>query len=121
MPRVGKGINSTYPVENMIAAVEAVREGASIREASAKFGVPRSTLGDRITGRIAVEARPGKDPVIPIDIEDKMVEKAFSCANQGFGVSKKNVNSKGWESLSFARTEEQFHEGHSRKGMVERL
>lgn len=94
MPRVGKGINSTYPVENMIAAVEAVREGASIREASAKFGVPRSTLGDRITGRIAVEARPGKDPVIPIDIEDKMVEKAFSCANQGFGVSKKTLTAR---------------------------
>ena len=37
MPRVAKGVHSTYPVENMIAAVEAVREGASIREASSKF------------------------------------------------------------------------------------
>ena len=89
MPRVAKGIHSTYPVENMIAAVEAVREGASIREASSKFGVPRSTLGDRMTGRIAVEARPGHSPIIPIEIENRMVEKAVSCANQGFGVSKK--------------------------------
>ena len=39
LPRVAKGINSTYPVENMISAVEAMREGASIRETSAKFGV----------------------------------------------------------------------------------
>ena len=94
MPRVAKGVHSTYPVENMIAAVEAVREGASIREASSKFGVPRSTLGDRMTGRIAVEARPGHSPIIPIEIENRMVEKAVSCANQGFGVSKKTLTAR---------------------------
>lgn len=91
MTRVSKGLKATYPIENMIGAVEAVRAGSSVREAAAKYGVPKSTLGDRISGRIDVEARPGRAPVIPKDIEDAMVSKAMSRADQGFGLSKRTM------------------------------
>ena len=88
MTRVSKGLKATYPIENMIGAVEAVRAGSSVREAAAKYGVPKSTLGDCISGRIDVEARPGRAPVIPKDIEDAMVSKAMSCAIKGLACLK---------------------------------
>ena len=91
MTRVSKGLKGTYPVENMIEAVEAVRAGASIREAASKYGVPRSTLGDRVSGRIDLNARPGRDPVFPKEVEDSMVGKAMSRADQGFGLSKRTM------------------------------
>ncbi|MES9884386.1 MAG: helix-turn-helix domain-containing protein [Sedimenticola sp.] len=94
MTRVSKGINSTYPAENMLKAVAAVNGGLSIRQAATKYGVPRSSLGDRMSGRTAPAARPGKAPVIPKEIESQMVTKAMTLAEQGFGVSKRNLSSR---------------------------
>ena len=39
--------------EAMVAAMEAVRNGAAIKRAAVDHGVPRSTLQDRIGGRVA--------------------------------------------------------------------
>lgn len=94
MTRVSKGINSSYSTEKMLLAVDAVKSGLSIRKAAEKYGVPRSSLGDRISGRIAPDARPGKMPVIPAEVESAMVEKAMSLADQGFGVSKKQLTAR---------------------------
>ena len=77
-----------YSPENMIEAVDAVRAGASVREATAKNVVRRSTLGDRVSGRFDVSKRPVRAPIMPKEMEDSMVAKAMSWADQGFGVSK---------------------------------
>ena len=61
------------------------------KKAVAKYGVPKSTLGDRTSGKIEVDARPGKAPVIPKEVEDSMVSKAISGADQGFGLSKRTM------------------------------
>ena len=81
-------LKASYLVENMI---EAVRTGISIHEAASKYGVPRSTLGDSVNGQIYLTARPGRDPVFPKEVEDSMVVKAMSRADQGFGLSKRTM------------------------------
>ena len=91
MTRLSKGLKATYPIENMLEAVEAVSAWASVREAAAKYGVPKSTLGDRISRRIDVDARPGKAPVIPKEVEVSMVSKAMSRADKGFRLSKRKM------------------------------
>ena len=46
---------------------------------------------DRVSGRIDIEAKPGKSTVIPREIENAMVAKALSRADQGFGLSKRTM------------------------------
>ena len=47
----------------MDKAITSVERGeVSIRKASVLFDVPRSTLHDRITGKVAFEAKPGPTP-----------------------------------------------------------
>ena len=91
MTRVSKGLKATYPIENMLEAVEAISAWAPVREAAARYGVPKSTLGDRISGRIDVDARPGKVPVILKEAEDSMISKVMSRADQGLGLSKRTM------------------------------
>ena len=70
----------------MEEAMRAVREdGASVREASERFGVKRSTLHDRLKGRSDVIGRP---PVIPKQLEDLVEAYACKMADVGFGLSK---------------------------------
>ncbi|CAC5407325.1 unnamed protein product [Mytilus coruscus] len=77
----------------MVNALQAVRsEGKmSIREASVQFDVPKSTLADRISGKYSVDTKSGKKPVIPGDVETKMVNKVMGLAEQGFGVSRRQM------------------------------
>ena len=42
----------SYDSSGVLKALEAVHQGMSIREAAARFGVPKSTLGDRASGRV---------------------------------------------------------------------
>ena len=78
----------------MLAAVEAVRNGMSIRKAAETHGVPRSSLGDRVSGKVAPETRPGKAPVIPLELENQMVDKSLKLADQGFGLSKRKLTAR---------------------------
>ena len=48
-----------YNRQDLENAVKAVETGDSIRQASAKYGIPRSTIGDRISGRFDI-----KEPVV---------------------------------------------------------
>ena len=43
----------------MLAVSEAVRRGCSIKQAALERGVPRTTLYDRHTGRVAHGTNPG--------------------------------------------------------------
>ena len=42
----------SWSEEAMAFAVEAVQEKKTIREAAAAYHVPRSTIGDRVSGRV---------------------------------------------------------------------
>lgn len=78
----GRAINTCDP-DKMKKAVEAVRqENMTIRKAAVKFGVKKSTLADRVNekhGNIQ-----GGQTVIPVEIENIMVDRLLLCAEWGF-------------------------------------
>ena len=75
----------------MLAAVEAVRNGVTIRKAAADFNVPKSTLGDRITGRIEHGDKSGPDPIISAEDERKLAAYLIDVSKQGYRKSKEII------------------------------
>lgn len=94
MPRKGKGIYVKYDRKKIDDAVSAVKAGMSYRKAAAQFGIPKSTIRDRITGRVEEGANLGRPPVIPESVESEFVDKVLNCAEKGFGLSRRQMLNK---------------------------
>jgi len=59
----------------MVQAVEAVKSGAmSIRVAATKYGIPKSTLGDKMSGRSYLDTNIGRRPALSEAVENKIVD-----------------------------------------------
>jgi hypothetical protein len=62
-----------YSKEN---AVKSVKDGIYSRQkASQVFGVPKTTIIDHVSGRIELTSKPGRKPVIPLEIENAVPQK----------------------------------------------
>ena len=78
----------------MQLAEEAVKtkEIPSIRAAAKAYGVPRSTLGDRLSGRVRVlsdgSTRPGPNTVLTKEEEDRFVKYCLGMSKMGFGLTR---------------------------------
>lgn len=75
----------------MLAALEAIRNGTSIKRAALEHGVPRSTLQDRHHRRVVHGTNPGPQPYL-----DKAEEKEFSdflvvVGQIGYGKTRRQV------------------------------
>ena len=76
--------------EQMSLAVEAVRSGEmGVRRAHQEFGVPKSTLHDRISGKVQEGAVSG--PQAYLTKEDSLVHFLVECAQFGFPRTRKQV------------------------------
>ena len=65
-------------------AVEAcVNEGMSIRQAAFHFGVPKSTLGDRMSGRVVPCSTSGPKTYLSPEEETELVKFLLRCAAIG--------------------------------------
>ena len=73
-------------MSNAIAAVK--DRTMSIRQASNQFGIPKSTLGDRISGRLEEGATPGKKPVLPVEVESAIANKIKEAGKMRFGITR---------------------------------
>ena len=79
-----------YDETNMHDAVEAVKSGTlSARQAAHVYNVPRSSIGNFITGRSVRGASLGRPPAISRDIEHNLVEATQTAASNGFGINRK--------------------------------
>jgi hypothetical protein len=76
--------------EAMSCAVVAVKAGMSIRKAAIQYSVPKSTLSDRTTGKIAEGAKWGRESFIQRSTEQEMIDAAKDRADMGVGFSKSN-------------------------------
>lgn len=95
MPRKNKNKYQQYNSDDLKAAVEAVRtKQMSVRAAATTYGVPKTTISDRITHRVDDDVKNGRPPLIPIDIEKGMVNKILYAADKGFGLTRSQVISK---------------------------
>ena len=67
----------------MKKAIEAVETGESgVNIAALDFGVPKSTLKDRISGRVSHGRKPGPKPYLTPGEEKELAEFVKSCAIQ---------------------------------------
>ena len=69
---------------NMQKAMEAVEMGGTIRMAAEKFSVPRSSLHDRVSGRVQHGKQAGKPPYLTLEEEEEVVKFLIKCANIGY-------------------------------------
>ncbi|CAC5426498.1 unnamed protein product [Mytilus coruscus] len=82
MPRIGKHIFSQYGPEPMVNVLQAVSScDIPIKEASVQFG-------DRESRKYFVDTNTGKKPS---DVEKQMVTKVMDLAEQGFGISSRQM------------------------------
>lgn len=75
----------------MEKAVEAVQKGNSLRKTAEMYNVPRSTLHDRVTGKIPVDGQPGRQPYLSVDEEEELVCFLLKCASIGYAHTRKEV------------------------------
>lgn len=72
--------------KTLVQALDELKYGKiSFCQASAKYGIPKSTLSDYATGKIQVGRRPGPQPVLTRDEEKRLVEWAVEMAKIGYG------------------------------------
>jgi len=53
-----------WPKKSMVTAIKAVTQGCSIKRAAMEHGIPRTTLQDRINGRVQHGISPGPKPYL---------------------------------------------------------
>ena len=78
--------------ENMSRAVSAVLvSGISIRKAALMYDIPKSTLGDRISGRVLEGNQSGPMRYLSIEEEEELVSFIEGCAKIGYAKTVKEI------------------------------
>lgn len=86
----GKYVQHNY--EHMAEAVKAVKAGEmSVRLAAERYGLPKSTLYDRVSGRFDLDTKPGRKPVLDTATEDQILKNVTENAEKGFGLSRQQL------------------------------
>ena len=89
MPRKSKDIYLKYKHEALVDAIQAIQTGNVLWKASKTFCIPKSTLVGHVKGKVS--GSPGKNPFIPIEMENLIVEKVLKLAEEVLGISKKHM------------------------------
>jgi hypothetical protein len=89
MPNKTKGIRCQYDQKDLERAVASVKaKRLSITQAAKEFSIPKSTIADRISGRVHEGSTPGKQPVFPLEVENQISDKIKAAARQVFGITR---------------------------------
>ena len=87
--RAGKRIQ--WSEESMTGAMKAVVEGSSIAGAAREHGVPRTTLQDRVLGKVTHGTKPGPKRYLNEAEEKKLSEFLVETAALGYGRSRGEI------------------------------
>lgn len=80
-----------YSDEHVLKAIDAVRKGASQFAAAKKYGIPRSTLFNKFSGKTPIGKTSGPGTVLSTK-EEELIEKWLLClADRGFPVVKQQL------------------------------
>lgn len=83
--------NKKYTEQQLLSAVQAVKNGSTQCAAAKKFSIPRSTLFNKITGKTLMGKKPGPRTVL-LPEEEQTIEKwVFRLAVRGFPVTKRQL------------------------------
>ena len=77
----------------MITAMEAVQTGTafSINQAARDYGVPPSTLKDRLSGRVIHGTKPGPRPYLSSQEENELETYLINASKVGYGKTRRQV------------------------------
>ena len=81
-----------WTAEQMDAALYSVtHDGLSGNRAADLHGVPRSTLKDRLSGRVKHGTNPGPKPYLTVEEEAELTSHLLQAADIGFGKTRRDV------------------------------
>lgn len=86
-----KKIETKFPVETLVDALNELGEGSSFREVAASFKIPRSTLWLKYNGKTPLSARKGPSSILSKEEETNIVDWLMYSAKRGFPVSKSQL------------------------------
>ena len=75
----------------MLAAINDVRKGMSCNRAADINGVPKSTLKDRINGRVVHGTHPGPMRYLTTEEEALLADYLLKASDMGFGKTRRDV------------------------------
>ena len=75
----------------MQKAVSAVRTGLSIRRAALEYNVPKSTLGDRVSGKVEHGTMSGPSKYLTSGEEEELVKFLLGCASVGYAKTRQQI------------------------------
>ena len=85
-------VYKSYDDERLRKAYLAVtNDKVSVRRAAEMYNIPKSTLQDRLTGRVAFGSRSGPDCYLTDEEEKELVSFIEGCSMIGFARSKKDI------------------------------
>jgi hypothetical protein len=80
-----------WPEESMTAAPEAAKGGQSIPQAARVYGVPKTTLHDRVSGKVVHGSNPGPQRYLNCQEESELGTYLKHCARVGYGKTRRDV------------------------------
>ena len=87
-----RGVYKDWDEDRMVRAVDSVlKKKASIRKAGEMYGIPKSTIADRISGRVMEGARSGPLRYLNTQQEEELVHFLLECASIGYPKSRQEV------------------------------
>ena len=69
----------------MLSVIEAVKGGMSLLQAATMYDVPRTTLQDRVKGRVKHGDKPGPSTYLTFDEEEEFEAFLMEVAKVGYG------------------------------------
>ena len=75
----------------MVAAIKAVQEGCTVSKAARDHDVPKTTLYDRVSGRVTHGNKPGPRPYLTGEEEQEPGTYLKHCSKVGYGKTRRDV------------------------------
>ncbi|XP_054611682.1 uncharacterized protein LOC129169344 [Dunckerocampus dactyliophorus] len=92
LDKVGRKKKKKWTEEAMERALIEVKSGrCTVRQAAKQFGVPKSSLGDRVSGRVTPGSRSGPAQLITSSDEELLVEFSLYMSKHGFPLTKQQL------------------------------
>lgn len=89
LDKIGRKKKKKWTEEAMERALLEVKSGrCTVRQAAKEFGVPKSSLGDRVSGRVTPGSRSGPAQLITSADEEQLVEFSLYMSKHGFPLTK---------------------------------
>lgn len=92
LDKIGRKKKKKWTEEAMERALVEVKSGrCTVRQAAKEFGVPKSSLGDRVSGRVRPGSRSGPAQLITSSDEEQLVEFSLYMSKHGFPLTKQQL------------------------------